>query len=437
EMVHGWAQMAERCGMRLVEAPRAQDTSTEINHPFHSPINITLELPPPPAESIFDADWVAEVGHLGESDSEPESEPDLDPDLDGSGGGREEARRARTLRRMARCLPTYPFERELLEEQDFVLDVEAEANYPAAGLVSRDHTFERAEHEFTQYVHRSGTAFVQIRGPGQFLWINNYLYASHQSYSRQSQAGPSAAQQLAGEAAAAAAGGTAGDAAGAGGGWAMGRSATGGSGAAPSSTVPVYYPARHVREMWPHQYIKTFARYRTPDQRLELPEAYSQQIVDELGRLPTDFDSVNAAVTRVAEMDRAFGRTGWSGGQGDGRDTRVPPHGLPLRRNSIPASLPASDTASEWAPVPVSPDTVPGDPAPDALRANFLEICKDKNSLEMFWHYTVRRYRTAWRSLRAPQGPACESPTTRAMVVDVLGDALWQSRRGVPPDASF
>ncbi|KAJ2696473.1 vacuolar membrane-associated protein iml1, partial [Coemansia spiralis] len=81
EMVRRWAQVAERCGMRLVEAPRAQDTSSEVNHPFHSPIKITLELPPPPVEDIFDAEWVAEMAHLGDSDSEPE--PGLDSEARG------------------------------------------------------------------------------------------------------------------------------------------------------------------------------------------------------------------------------------------------------------------------------------------------------------------------------------------------------------------
>ncbi|KAJ2684344.1 hypothetical protein H4R19_006902 [Coemansia spiralis] len=139
-------------------------------------------------------------------------------------------------------------------------------------------------------------------------------------------------------------------------------------------------------------------------------------------------------------MQQAVGRAG--SGRGDGRDTRVLSHGNRLRRGSIAASLPASDGVGEWdseasaalaAASPAVPDTVPGDPVPDALRANFLEICKDKNSLEMFWQLAVRRYCNVWRTLQATQGPTCELPTNRPMTIDVLGDTLWQHRRTMPP----
>ncbi|KAJ1732229.1 vacuolar membrane-associated protein iml1, partial [Coemansia biformis] len=461
EMVRGWAQMAERCGMRLVEAPRAQDTSSEHNHPFHSPIKISLELQPPPAKRIFDDKWVAEFAHLGDDDSEPESGLGSD-DQDAAGDAEHSAearRRARTLRRLVRCIPTYPFERELLEEQHFVLDVEADSSYPKDSLLARDFSFERAEHKYTQYVHRSGTAFVQICGPGQFLWINNYLYASHQSHARPPAAAPSAAQLASGGvAAAAAAAAAAAEAALAtstpSSGRQLGRSAhsgtsTRGTGqdsdgyaaaglsasgaAARRSTMPVYYPVRHVREVWPHQQVKTFTRHRTPDRQLEIPEEYSLQIVNELGRLPEDFDSVNAAVTRMAIMRRAMGQTG-KGGRGDGRDTKVLLPDSRMRRGSMALSMAPSEGASDWDDGPAAmPDALQGDPAPDALRATFLEICKDKNSLEMFWQHTIQRYRSGWRTLRATQGPTNESPKSRPMVVDMFTDAIWQSRKATPP----
>ncbi|KAJ1997484.1 vacuolar membrane-associated protein iml1, partial [Coemansia thaxteri] len=201
EMVQGWARMADRCGMRLVEAPRAQDTALEDSHPFHSPIRINLERPPPPIEELFDDEWIHEFQFFGDPDSEPESSVDLDSDADSDNDEEQlsqdssseeppkceqlsRARRARTVRRMAKCVPAFAFERELLEEQNFILDVEAESNFPASSLLHREYTFERQGHQYTQYVHRSGTAFVQICGPGQFLWINNYLFTSHQSHMR-------------------------------------------------------------------------------------------------------------------------------------------------------------------------------------------------------------------------------------------------------------
>ncbi|KAJ2877045.1 vacuolar membrane-associated protein iml1, partial [Coemansia aciculifera] len=206
EMAQGWARMAERCGMRLVEAPRAQDTVLDDNHPFHSPIRINLDSgAPPPVEKIFDDDWVHEFSFFGDDDSEPETSPETDS-ADNSDSDNETSSaassleanadlpfmksRARIVRRMAKCLPRYAFERELLEDQDFILDVEAETNYPDSSMLQRTYTFDRQGHRYTQYVHRSGTAFVQICGPGQFLWINNYLFTSHQSHLR-----PQAANQ--------------------------------------------------------------------------------------------------------------------------------------------------------------------------------------------------------------------------------------------------
>ncbi|KAJ2741700.1 vacuolar membrane-associated protein iml1, partial [Coemansia sp. BCRC 34301] len=193
EMVHGWSRMAERCGMRLVEAPRAQDMTIQDNHPFHSPISINLLNAPPPVESIFDEEWIRECSSFGDFDSEAESSSNPGIDAtgyrdsvdDGSSNERDDSealtikkaesdlasmgRKARIVRRMAKCLPEYAFERELLEGQDFILDVEAEHNYPDSTMLQRDYTFERQGHRYTQYVHRSGTAFVQICGPGQFL----------------------------------------------------------------------------------------------------------------------------------------------------------------------------------------------------------------------------------------------------------------------------
>ncbi|KAJ1832408.1 vacuolar membrane-associated protein iml1 [Coemansia sp. RSA 2711] len=455
ELVRGWARMAERCGMRLVEAPRAQDSSVEDSHPFHSPIHITLEAPPPHASRIFDDAWIAEFAFFGEDESS-ESE-DLDSGSDGD-AERDPATR-RVLRRMAQCIPSYPFERELLEEQDFVLDVEAEANYPAAARVAREYTYDRVGHRFTQYVHRSGTAFVQICGPGQFLWLNNYLYTSHQNHVRPPPQSQPSATSLAG--------GTGAGGAGAGGGGsgasqmslgtyarsdggsaahasdvsavstplgsrslgrlAHGASSSGRAAAAAAAaaamaeaevlpgagtavrSAPVYYPMRQSREMWPHQVLSSLARHRTPERKLYIPAEYSMQIVDELGRVPADFDSVNAAVTRVAVMRDAAG--------GALADERVPQaHASFGEAHDLFAG--------------------PQDAGPDALRANFIEICKDKNSLEMFWQQTVQRYRDAWRDLKSPAVPAAGDPQrNKPMVVDMLSEAMWQPRRHLPPTA--
>ncbi|KAJ1868825.1 vacuolar membrane-associated protein iml1, partial [Coemansia sp. RSA 990] len=320
ELVREWGQMAEHCGMRLVEAPRAQDIAVDACHPFHSPVQISLEMPPPHVSKIFDEEWISEFDFFGEDSEE---------------------RRQLILERMAQCIPTYPFERQLLEEQDFVLDVEAESNYPKSSLLTREYTYDRVGHEHTQYVHRSGTAFVQICGPGQFLWLNNYLYTSHQSHSRPppppatapgqstlSQINLSAYGARSDPTSVVAGTGSTTEASSAStpiNGRQLGRLAhsssnggrgsTGNANAAESdgysiisptdNAAPVYYPTRQVQKVWPHQIIPSLSQYRTLEQKLELSDAYLVQIVDRLGELPATFDSVNAAVTRVAVMRSA------------------------------------------------------------------------------------------------------------------------------------
>ncbi|KAJ2316233.1 vacuolar membrane-associated protein iml1, partial [Coemansia sp. RSA 2681] len=237
-------------------------------------------------------------------------------------------RRARIVRRMAKCLPAYAFERELLEGQDFILDVEAESSYPDGAMLQRDYTFERQGHRHTQYVHRSGTAFVQICGPGQFLWINNYLFTSHQTHLRpqaasqqqqQAQQQAQQQQQPPGNSATAVTAATA-------------TAATGAdqaeqlpppvpapnssrqlapppppAPAAPSTTaagsrmVPAYYPMRSSREMWPHQVLETLMLDKTKRKAHGTEDTYRLQIIDHVGAQAADFDSVNAAITRAAD----------------------------------------------------------------------------------------------------------------------------------------
>ncbi|KAJ2160896.1 vacuolar membrane-associated protein iml1 [Coemansia sp. RSA 552] len=519
ELVRSWARMALRCGMRLVEAPRAQDSSVEDTHPFHSPTRVSLELPPPPVERIFDDEWVAEFAFFGD-----EGTDDVDGDLTAgsdseSGTDSDRAtRRRRTLRRMARCIPTYPFERELLEEQDFVLDVEAESSYPGSDLLSRDFTFERVGHKHTQYVHRSGTAFVQICGPGQFLWINNYLYTSHQSNMRttttQAQGSATAQNQpgmpatagktphppppsLAGGASQMAlgtysgSGGTRSDTSVVGlagvaastpeippvstpGGWQLPRLqqtlvtppslqpsqaqalATRGLGLGhdPEMYVPieatvgtqavvgppVFYPTRQKQGLWPHQDIKALALNRGIMRRLELSEDYSMQIVNSLGEFPEDFDSVNSAVSRVSGLRLVTNEASESAGGA-----------LPIRRARQNSLVAFDDARGSWPVVDDAPD-IPVHASqqqaphhyhhqqgcetnPDVVRATFIEVCRDKNSLEMFWHQTIQRYRAGWRSVRAEQAGSGSGDSLRgkALVADMLTDAMWQVRQHMSP----
>lgn len=69
---------------------------------------------------------------------------------------------------------THYFEYALLKRFDFVLDVEAKNLYPEDVDVS--YSYRRAPFKHSQFVHRSGAAFVQVLGGSQgFLFLTNRL----------------------------------------------------------------------------------------------------------------------------------------------------------------------------------------------------------------------------------------------------------------------
>ena len=85
-------------------------------------------------------------------------------------------------------LPELYFEIELVKHFGFLLDVEADDRFQSEHIL---YSYPRPKYKYTQYIHRSGTAFVQIREPGNgFLWVNNRLLTSHLNY------GPSTAKSM-------------------------------------------------------------------------------------------------------------------------------------------------------------------------------------------------------------------------------------------------
>ncbi|PIA14046.1 hypothetical protein COEREDRAFT_83093 [Coemansia reversa NRRL 1564] len=345
ELVRGWGRAAERCGMRLVEAPRVQDAAAA--HPFHQPLPIALAQPPPPVTALFDCTWEADFARTNSAASRDE-----------------------ILARMSQSLPTYPFERALLEEHDFVLDAEADACFPARTLVAREDSAERPVPPHTQYVHRSGAAFVQICAPGRLLWLTNYLHASHQSPARPPL---HAAHAHATRPDATPAPTDAADA----------------SNPPPICAAPVVCPVAPARGLWPHQRI---ADYESPMPGFSAEAA--EAAVEELGCDPSDAAAVDAAVTRAAAAHHV----------------------------AQPAAVPVIQ-------VPVST----GDLASDALRTSFLDACRDRNALDMLWHQTIQRHRAAWHDLRNPRPLLADPPKGRPMLVDQFADAMWQQREHMPP----
>ncbi|CAG8506457.1 13958_t:CDS:2 [Acaulospora morrowiae] len=135
EMLIQWGNMARKHGLKLVEAPIEQAMSLSDNNPFQSPTFIKLSVPPPPL--------VREKLH-----------PHVDPHL--------------------------YFEKQLVKEFKFILDVEADDRFPE--VVQYKYSYYKTAYQYSQYIHRSGVAFIQIRDPGEgFLWVNNRLFTTQNS----------------------------------------------------------------------------------------------------------------------------------------------------------------------------------------------------------------------------------------------------------------
>ncbi|KAK5808903.1 hypothetical protein F5H01DRAFT_296867, partial [Linnemannia elongata] len=143
DMLQSWGRTAERCGLRLIEAPIEQDSQGRAFNPFESPVPIKLALRPPPTKGFFKP----------ASSLDPLTEPVQVPKLH--------------------------FLTELVKSHGFILDMESDELYPPAAQLN--YSYKRAPYKNIQYVHRSGVAFIQIsyNGPHEFFWVNNRLLTSH------------------------------------------------------------------------------------------------------------------------------------------------------------------------------------------------------------------------------------------------------------------
>ncbi|KAH7027060.1 hypothetical protein BKA57DRAFT_401673, partial [Linnemannia elongata] len=134
DMLQSWGRTAERCGLRLIEAPIEQDSQGRAFNPFESPVPIKLALRPPPTKGFFKP----------ASSLDPLTEPVQVPKLH--------------------------FLTELVKSHGFILDMESDELYPPAAQLN--YSYKRAPYKNIQYVHRSGVAFIQIsyNGPSEFFW---------------------------------------------------------------------------------------------------------------------------------------------------------------------------------------------------------------------------------------------------------------------------
>ena len=86
-------------------------------------------------------------------------------------------------------LPAGYFQIQLLRNLDYILDVEADGNFPS--MVDCRYSYQKEDFAHSQLIHRSGTCFVQCLTVEEgYLFLKNRLYLSHL---RQSGSGSGAA----------------------------------------------------------------------------------------------------------------------------------------------------------------------------------------------------------------------------------------------------
>ena len=136
DMLRVWTRTIERYGLTLVEAYVAQISDIADRNPFQSCFPVRLAVQPP---VVLDIEGRVPEHRQGEA---------------------------------ARY-----FEYALLRRFGFVLDIEATNSYPAH--VDAVYSYRRAPFTYSQFVHRSGVAFVQVLGGTQgFLFLTNRLMGS-------------------------------------------------------------------------------------------------------------------------------------------------------------------------------------------------------------------------------------------------------------------
>lgn len=135
DMLQTWGRNAERVGLRLVEAPLEQAQMEQNDNVFQTSLEIRLADPPPSIDKL------KQMG-IKNADAKMRSY----------------------------------FLANLATHFGFILDLEADSNFPEEAKYS----FLKTEYVYTQYVHRSGAAFLQLRDPDcGFLFANNRLLNSH------------------------------------------------------------------------------------------------------------------------------------------------------------------------------------------------------------------------------------------------------------------
>ncbi|KAE8450451.1 hypothetical protein EG329_006526 [Mollisiaceae sp. DMI_Dod_QoI] len=148
DTIETWASMAERSGLRLVEAPIGEACSITSIHPFRSPYIIELATQPP-------------------------------------------AQQPRTYFDISSFAPQAPFspatrhfyQKAIMKKFNFVLDIEAARNFPSNVEVT--YSWGKPDFKYTQYIHRSGVVLAEITDEGSFLLLANRLFNNRTAAARE------------------------------------------------------------------------------------------------------------------------------------------------------------------------------------------------------------------------------------------------------------
>jgi len=136
DMLRIWTRTIERFGLTLVEAYVSPISDIADRNPFQSCFPVRLAVQPP---TVADIEKRVPEHRQGEA--------------------------------------VHYFEYALLRRFGFVLDIEATNSYPAH--VDAVYSYRRAPFAYSQFVHRSGVAFVQVLGGTKgFLFLTNRLMGS-------------------------------------------------------------------------------------------------------------------------------------------------------------------------------------------------------------------------------------------------------------------
>ncbi|KXN66878.1 hypothetical protein CONCODRAFT_19988 [Conidiobolus coronatus NRRL 28638] len=136
DLLQNWSRQAERCGLKLIEAPVSQMKITSNEKPFQAPIIIPFSVSPP---SLNDLDGI------------------IHPTI-------------------ITAIQHDYFAVQLLKDFGFYLDVESDARFDEhAGIPV--YSYQKPPVERCQFIHKSGIAIIQILPNLEgYLWETNRLY---------------------------------------------------------------------------------------------------------------------------------------------------------------------------------------------------------------------------------------------------------------------